>query len=262
MSPDIPAYASRGAGDTAVVMLHGVGGGKEAWSPQMEPLAAAGYLAVAWDAPGYGASPAIEPYDLAGIAHALERLLDALPARRCVLMGHSMGGMVAQEAVATFPDKIAGLVLSATSAAFGRADGTWQREFLAQRLGPLDAGRTMADLAPALVGGMVAPDADPAGVRTATDVMSRVPGETYRKALRAIVTFDGRAALPSIRVPTLAIAGARDATAPPAVMEKMAARIPGAEYRVLAGCGHLANLERPAAFNEIVLAWLRRHFAA
>jgi pimeloyl-ACP methyl ester carboxylesterase len=262
MSPDIPAYASRGAGDTAVVMLHGVGGGKEAWSPQMEPLAAAGYLAVAWDAPGYGASPAIEPYDLAGIAHALERLLDALPARRCVLMGHSMGGMVAQEAVATFPDKIAGLVLSATSAAFGRADGTWQREFLAQRLGPLDAGKTMADLAPALVGGMVAPDADPAGVRTATDVMSRVPGETYRKALRAIVTFDGRAALPSIRVPTLAIAGARDATAPPAVMEKMAARIPGAEYRVLAGCGHIANLERPRSFNEVVLAWLRERFGS
>jgi pimeloyl-ACP methyl ester carboxylesterase len=92
--------------------------------------------------------------------------------------------------------------------------------------------------------------------------MARVPGATYRKALHALVRFDRRGALASIRMPTLVIAGERDANAPPAVMEKMAARIAGAEYRALAGCGHLANLERPRAFNELVLAWLGRHFAA
>jgi pimeloyl-ACP methyl ester carboxylesterase len=258
----VPAYARRGAGDTAVVMLHGVGGGAAAWTPQLEAFTSAGFLAVAWDAPGYGASAVVEPYDMAGLARALERLLDELSARRCVLMGHSMGGMVAQEALATFPDRIDGVVLSGTSPAFGKPDGDWQREFLAQRLGPLDAGRTMADLAPALVAGMVGPDAGPAGVRLATDVMARVPADTYRKALHALVRFDRRDALGAIRIPTLVVAGERDANAPPGVMEKMAARIPGAEYRVLAGCGHLANLERPAAFNEIVLAWLRRHFAA
>jgi pimeloyl-ACP methyl ester carboxylesterase len=258
----IPAHVVRGAGDTAVVMLHGVGGGASAWTPQLDAFAAAGYLAVAWDAPGYGATAAVEPYDVSRLAHALAGLLDALPARRRVLLGHSMGGMVAQEAVAAFPDRIDGLVLSATSPAFGKADGTWQRGFLAQRLGPLDAGRTMADLAPALVAGMIGPDAAPAGVALATEVMARVPGETYRKALHAIVRFDRRDALGAIRVPTLVVAGERDVNAPPAVMEKMAARVAGAEYRMLAGCGHLANLERPRAFNDLVLAWLARHFAA
>jgi pimeloyl-ACP methyl ester carboxylesterase len=257
-----PAHASHGSGEIAVVMLHGVGGGREAWAPQLDAIAAAGYRAVAWDAPGYGSSGLIEPYDMAGLARALEPLLDALPARRRVLIGHSMGGMVAQEAAATFPGKVDGLVLSATSPAFGKADGAWQQEFLAKRLGPLDAGQTMADLAPALVAGMIGPDAEPAGVRLATEVMGRVPGDTYRKALHAIVRFDRRAALGAIRVPTLLIAGSNDANAPPAVMEKMAARIAGAEYRMLAGCGHLANLERPGAFNDIVLAWLARHFAA
>jgi pimeloyl-ACP methyl ester carboxylesterase len=257
----VPAHISRGSGELAVVMLHGVGGGKEAWTPQLEPIASAGHRAVAWDAPGYGASPSIEPYDIAGLARALERLIDSLAARRCVLLGHSMGGMVAQEAVAAFPAKIAGLILSGTSPAFGKADGAWQREFLDKRLGPLDAGQTMADLAPALVAGMVGPDAEPAGVRLATQVMVRVPGDTYRKALHAIVRFDRRDALDAIRVPALLIAGSNDANAPPAVMERMAARIAGAEYRVLAGCGHLANLERPGAFNDIVLAWLARHFA-
>lgn len=258
----VPAHVVRGAGETAVVMLHGVGGGASAWTPQFDAFAAAGYLAVAWDAPGYGATAAVEPYDVSSLARALAELLGALPARRRVLLGHSMGGMVAQEAIAAFPDRIDGLVLSATSPAFGKADGTWQQAFLAKRLGPLDAGGTMADLAPALVAGMVGPDAKPAGVALATEVMARVPGETYRKALQAIVRFDRRDALGAIRVPTLVVAGERDANAPPAVMEKMAARIAGAEYRVLAGCGHLANLERPRAFNDLVLAWLARHFAA
>lgn len=258
----VPAHIARGAGATAVVMLHGVGGGKEAWAPQLDAIAEAGYFAAAWDAPGYGASALIEPYDMSGLARALERLIDSLAAARVVLMGHSMGGMVAQEALAAFPGRIAGLILSATSPAFGRADGAWQRAFLAKRLAPLDAGKTLADLAPALVAGMTGPDAEPAGVQLATEVMSRVPGDTYRKALHAIVCFDRRDALGSIRVPTLAIAGSRDANAPPAVMEMMAARIRGAEYRVLEGCGHLANLERPRAFNDIVLAWLSRHFAA
>lgn len=243
-------------------MLHGVGGGAAAWTRQLDAFAAAGYLAVAWDAPGYGATPPIEPYDVAGVARALERLLDALPARRRVLVGHSMGGMIAQEAIAAFPAKVDGLVLSATSPAFGKPGGDWQREFLAQRLGPLDAGRTMADLAPALVAGMVGPDAESAGVTLATGVMARVSSDTYRSALRAIVGFDRRDALAAIRVPTLALAGERDPAAPPAVMEKMAARIAGAEYRVLAGCGHLANLERPRAFNDVVLDWLARRFGA
>ena len=258
----VPAYVSRGSGDTAVVMLHGIGGGAAAWTPQLDAVAGAGYLAVAWDAPGYGASAPVEPYDMPNLARLLERLLDALPARRRVLMGHSMGGMVAQEAVAAFPRKVDGLVLSATSPAFGKPDGAWQQAFLAQRLGPLDAGRAMAELAPALVAAMGGPDAEPAGVKVAAELMARVPAETYRRALHAIVGFDRRDALAAIRVPTLAIAGERDANAPPAVMEKMAARIPGAEYRVLAGCGHLANLERPRSFNELVLAWLGRHFAA
>jgi pimeloyl-ACP methyl ester carboxylesterase len=58
----------------------------------------------------------------------------------------------------------------------------------------------------------------------------------------------------------LAVAGRHDATAPPAVMEKMAQKIRGAEYALLPGCGHLANLERPRAFDDAVLGWLARRF--
>ena len=255
-----PAYLSRGAGGTAIVMLHGVGGGKDAWAGQLESFAAAGHRAVAWDAPGYGESVTIDPYDMAGLAHALEHLLDAIGAERVVLLGHSMGGMIVQAAAAAFPQRIAGLILSATSPAFGKPDGAWQHAFLRQRLGPLDAGKTMADLAPALVAALVAPDAEPGGVRLATDVMARVPSDTYRRALAALVGFDLRAALPAIAMPVLALAGEHDTTVPPAVMARMAEKIPGADYLVLPGCGHLANLERPHAFDAAILGWLEHRF--
>jgi 3-oxoadipate enol-lactonase len=253
-----PASVARGTGDTAIVMLHGVGGGKEVWAPQLNALAGAGYRAVAWDMPGYGETPAIEPYEMAGLARALERLLDTLEASRAVLLGHSMGGMVAQEAMTLFPEKVAGLILSCTSAAFGKPDGTWQNEFLRQRLAPLDAGGTMADLAPKLVADMIGVNPESTGVELAIKVMSRVSSETYRKALAAIAGFDRRGALGSIPVPTLALAGEHDRTAPPALMKKMADKIPGADYVFLGSCGHLANLERPTAFNEAVLGWLER----
>lgn len=256
----VPAFVERGAGATAVVMLHGVGGGKDAFAPQMAPFAAAGYRAVAWDMPGYGESSAIEPYDIPGLAAALLRLLDALDAARVVLLGHSMGAMVAQEAIVLAPGRLAGLVLSATSPAFGKPDGAWQQAFLAERLGPLDAGGTMGDVAARLVPGMVGEGGAPEGAALAAAIMSRVPPATYRAALHALMGFDRRAALPAIRVPALVVAGERDPAAPAAVMEKMAARIPGAAYVVLPRAGHLANLEQPQAFNAAVLAFLQQHF--
>jgi 3-oxoadipate enol-lactonase len=257
MTEAIPAYLARGEGEPVVFLLHGIGGGKGYWGPQLDALARAGYRTIAWDMPGYGDSEPIEPYTLLELARALGRLVDRIAPKRAVLLGHSMGGMVALEAWALFPHKIAGLILSGTSPAFGRPDGAWQQEFLRQRLGPLDAGRSMADLAPRLVRSMVAPDADSTAVEFAEKVMSAVPPTTYREALHALMSFDRRALLPSISVPTLALAGEVDPNASPAVMQKMAEKIPGAMYECLPRTGHLASVERPAPFNDSVVRFLK-----
>lgn len=256
----LPAHISRGEGQVAVFLLHGIGGGKSGWPWQLEALARAGYHAVAWDMPGYGQSDPVAPYTLERLAVALERLIEHVGAPRNILLGHSMGGMVAQEACALFPQRVHGLILSGTSPAFGRPDGAWQQEFLRQRLRPLDEGQRLPDLAPGLVAGIVAPGADPAGVALAIEVMSAVPAATYRAALAALVQFDRRASLPAIGVPTLVLAGEHDGNAPPAVMQKMAERIPGARYQCLPGAGHLASMERPRLFNEAVLRFLAEHF--
>jgi pimeloyl-ACP methyl ester carboxylesterase len=149
-------------------------------------------------------------------------------------------------------------VLACTSPAFGNADGDFQKRFVGDRIGPLDAGKTMADLAPALVQRMIGPAAAPAGSAYAVQIMSAVPPPTYRAAVRCLVTFDERASLSGIRVPVLCLAGEADQTAPAKVMERMAARIPGARFASLPGAGHLPNLETPDAFDDAILEFLRQ----
>jgi 3-oxoadipate enol-lactonase len=259
MSP-LPFYVEQGQGDTAVFMLHGVGGGHAAFDTTAMVLPQHGYRTIAWDAPGYGASAPIDPLDMPGLARSLSRLIQHVGAPRNVILGHSMGGMIAQELMATDASGIDGLILFATSPAFGKPGGDWQREFLQNRFAALDADLGMAGLAGVLVGGMMALGT-PAHVRSgAIAMMSAVPQTTYRAALTAIVGFNRLDNLPRIKVPTLCLACDEDKTAAPAVMEKMASMIAGASYQCLPHAGHLGNLEQPAAFNTAVLQFLQQHF--
>ena len=256
----IPNYFEQGTGDTAVFLLHGVGGGQQAWAQTLTALAAHGYRAIAWDAPGYGGSALVEPYTTLELARSLHQLIVHVGARRNVVLGHSMGGLIAQEAFALAPRNIHGLILFATSPAFGKPGGDWQQQFLQSRFAPLDAGAGMAGLAPDLVRGMFAPGASNADMAAAVAVMSGVPVATYRAALSAIVSFNRLDNLPNINVPTLCLACELDKNAAPLVLEKMAARIAGAEYVCLPGVGHLGNMEQPGAFNAAVLKFLSLHF--
>ena len=251
----LPTFSTLGGGPT-VLMLHGIGGGHLSFAPQVETLASSGYRAVAWDMPGYGHSAPIEPYTFKGLAASCIALIESLKCGDVTLVGHSMGGMVAQEVVARRPELVSKLVLAGTSPSFGKPDGDWQRGFIAQRTAPLDAGLTMAQLAARLVPEMTGPQALPEGLKLATHCMSLVNPSTYRRALEALVTFDRRANLPNIAVPTLLIAGEHDHNAPPAVMKKMAGSIPRSTYIELAGVGHLQNLEAPDDFDGLVLNFL------
>jgi 3-oxoadipate enol-lactonase len=251
----LPTFTTLGAGPT-VLMLHGIGGGHLSFAPQVESFASSGWRAVAWDMPGYGHSAPIEPYTFKGLAESCITLIESLRCEHVVLVGHSMGGMVAQEVVARRPELVSRLVLCGTSPAFGKPDGDWQRAFIAERTAPLDAGRSMADLAETLVPQMVGPGSLPEGVRLATHCMGTVPAATYRRALECIVTFDRRASLPHILVPTLLVAGEHDRNAPPAVMKKMAGAIPHSTYIEMKGIGHLLNLEAPDEFDALVLNFL------
>ena len=241
----------------AVVFIHGIGGSARAWAGQMASFRAAGLTPVALDLPGYGGRPPVTAMDFEGLAEDVEEFIAQSRVRRPVLVGHSMGGMVAQTMLRRRPDAYAAAVLACTSPAFGNADGEFQKKFVADRLGPLDAGKTMADLAPKMVERMMGPRPDPAGRALAIDVMGAVPADTYRAAVRCLVAFDERANLARIAIPALCLAGEKDPNAPAQVVERMAGKIPAARYVCLAGVGHLPNLEAPAAFDAAVLGFLQ-----
>jgi 3-oxoadipate enol-lactonase len=240
----------------AVVFVHGIGGSARVWAAQIATFAAAGYTPVALDLPGYGGRPPVAAMRFEDVAADVEARIAERSLHRPVLVGHSMGGMIAQTALRRRPDGYAAVVLACTSPAFGSADGAFQKKFVADRLGPLDAGKTMAELAPGMVERMIGPAADPAGRARAVETMSAVPAETYRAAVRCLVGFDERANLGRIAVPVLCLAGEKDPNAPAAVMQRMAGKIPDAKYVCLPGVGHLPNLEAPAAFDAAILGFL------
>ncbi len=248
------------AGGPAGLVVDGGGGGRHGWGPIGQALAQAGHDALAVDLPGYGLSPAIRPYDLAGLAAAVQRQIDELGQGPAVLVGHSMGGMVAQEVAARAPSCVAALVLAGTSPAFGKPDGDWQRGFVASRCAPLDAGIGMAGLAAQLVPTMVASGLAGDRLAAAVALMSAVPEATYRDAVAALVAFDRRADLARLAVPTLVATGEHDRTAPPLVAQRMAERIAGARLAIVPGAGHLLPIEAPQAFGALLLAFLSRHF--
>jgi 3-oxoadipate enol-lactonase len=262
-------YTTQGTGDTAVFLLHGVGGGHSTWAATQNALAQHGYQAVAWDMPGYGNSDSITPYTTAALAQSLHQLIAHIGAQRNVLLGHSMGGMVAQEALASGPQanhSIDAAIFYATSPAFGKPGGHWQQQFLNDRFAPLDAGKGMATLAHDVVLSMFAhadlsaPSQAPltAAIAAAQHSMAAVPEATYRAALSAIVSFNQLDNLPHISIPTLCLAAEHDRNAPPAVMQKMAAHIPSANYICIPGCSHLAHIEQPEIFNQAVLNFLQQ----
>src|SRR6185503_17459513 len=166
------------------------------------------------------------------------------------------GGMVVQTMLRRRPDDYSAAVLSCTSPAFGSPAGDFQKKFVADRLAPLEAGRTMAQIAPEAAAGLMGPTADPAGRALFIEQYALTPETTYRAAVQCLVTFDERANLPAIKVPTLCLAAEHDRNAPPPVLEKMAGKIPGAYYLCLSGLGHMPNLEAPAAFDGAIFNFL------
>jgi pimeloyl-ACP methyl ester carboxylesterase len=242
---------------TPVVFLHGIGGGAKSFAPQIASFAGAGYQPVALDLPGYGDRTPVKAMSFEALAEDVEFTLAKSRLERPVLVGHSMGGMVVQSLLRRRPDGYAAAVLSCTSPAFGNPAGDFQKKFIADRLAPLDAGQSMADAAPRAADGIMGPNPDPAGRALFIEQYAAVPEATYRAAVQCLVTFDERANLAAIKVPVLCLAAEHDRNAPPAVVEKMASKIPGAHYVCLKGLGHMPNLEAPAAFDAVIFNFLK-----
>ena len=257
----LPDYQVSGHGDTTVYLLHGAYGSKEYWRFTVQALTQAGYRVVAWDAPGYGISPVPENMTIPGLAASFNTLVEHTRSRRTVVLGHSMGGMVAQKAYDLAPHTMDALVLSATAHTFNHSGPEWQAHFLKTRVAPLTSGRTIREYAPDMLRTMMGPGASGPIVDHILYNVQLMDSAGFQAAVKALAQYFEEDVIARVKIPSLCIAGELDTTCPAVVMRKMATLANG-EFHVMQGVGHYGWGERPDEYHGKVLDFLRRHVPA
>lgn len=251
------AFDRMGEGET-VLFLHGIGGNRTNWRDQLQIFAKT-CRAVAWDARGYGASDDYEgPLDFGDFARDIVRLLDYLDTETAHLVGLSMGGRIALDFVARFPDRAASLTLSGTRASFAQRTEEERETFLRLRKKPLvEDGKTPADIAPTVARTLMGSRSTEVHFAQLVESIAALRTDSYVKTIDASTYYDRSAALEAIRVPTLLVYGGDDRLNSPALGREIAGQIAGARFVEIPDAGHLCNIEAPAEFNSAVLDFLQ-----
>ena len=242
---------------TPLVLVHGFMGGSGQWAPQA-PLAD-GREVIALDLPGYGGNAHLPPIDRIG--DFADWMLDALSKRgvaRFDLLGHSMGGMIAQEMIARAPARVRRLVLYGTGAA-GDLPGRFESfETSRARAAADGAAVTARRIAATWFLGNATAAEYPACAAIAEQ--STLPA--ILAGLNAMQSWSRVASLPDIRVPTLILWGDGDRTYRWAQTQELWQAIPDCQLAVVPGCAHAVHMERPDIFNRLVGGFLDAHETA
>ncbi|SFI93917.1 Pimeloyl-ACP methyl ester carboxylesterase [Amycolatopsis sacchari] len=245
----LPVSYEPGTG-TALVFLHYWGGSGETFAPVAERLP--GRPVVRYDQRGWGAARELPgPYGLTQLADDALRVVDELGLSRYVLIGHSMGGKVAQLVAARRPDGLAGLVLVAPAPPRPAEVSAEEREALAHAY---DNAETVT----AALDHVLTHRALPDPARVVADSLN-VTTEARLAWPRHGIIEDIADTVAAIEVPVLVLAGEHDQVDPPAVLaERLLPVLPTATMSVLRDTGHLSPLEVP----DEVAAHVERFVAA
>lgn len=236
-----------GADDAAIpiLFLHGVGSDKSVWAPQLDHFGRQ-RRAIAIDYPGYGESVLRPGATREDFAAAAIEALDALDIHRAIICGLSLGGVVAIAMHHLAPSRCAALILADSFAVHPEGEAIFKRAVDASLAMPM--GQLAESRAPLLLGA-AAIDA----VRSEViETMARIDPEAYRLGAAAVWLADQRERAAAIDVPTLVLVGDEDRITPPELSHELAALVRGATIEVIAGAGHLANIEQAHAFNAAV----------
>ena len=246
------SYREAGAGPP-LLLMHGIGGNSRSWRHQLAGLAD-GFRVIAWDAPGYGESARRSP-TLSGYAGAVADLLSVLGVDCAHVLGHSMGGVVAQSVAGLMPGLVGRLILSGTFTGDAAASGTPLGERLTGRLE--DRRRlTPEAFGQARAAAMLASAAQPATRAEAAGIAGEVPYEGLLDGCRLLHHADTRPLLTGLSIPVLVIVGAEDGIVPPAKSEAIVALVPSCRTARITAAGHAAYLERPEHYNAVVREFL------
>lgn len=254
------AYRESGEGE-AIVLLHGISSGAASWEPVAPQLA--GFRLLAWDAPGYGDSQPLAEAEPSAAEYAarLDAWLDALGIERCVLVGHSLGSMMASAYAARRPERLAGVVLADPAQGYRDADEA-KRDSIYRSRWTLLAEQGHDAYAAARAPRLLRDDADEADIARVREGMRRLHVEGFAQASWMLAHDALEAYLPEgLPVPATVLCGDEDAITPPAASRDLAERL-GLPYRDIPGAGHASYIDAPAAFAAAVDAFARPLLAA
>jgi 3-oxoadipate enol-lactonase len=239
-----------------IVFSNSLGTDLAMWDQQV-PTLAQKFRVLRYDMRGHGLSSVTPgPYSIAGLAQDVVGLLDALKIERAHFCGISIGGAIGQWLGMNATDRFQSLVLSDTAARIGTADG-WNT-----RIKNVREGGT-ASVADAVVSRWFTEDfakKSPQTVEATREMLLHTSPEGYVACCMALREMDQRETVARVSVPTLVIAGTKDAVTTPADARFLVERIKGAEYAEL-NAAHLSNIEDADAFTQALMNFLNKQEA-
>lgn len=244
-----------GESGPAIVLVHGLGGSRRTWS-ELAPLLASEARVVVPDLRGCGGtSRGTSPWTLAQAADDIAGVAAALGLGRYVLVGHSLGGVIAQELLTRHRPEIAGAVLISTSSRLSaKATENWLRlaDTVLQR-GISDSPASQArGFAEAYASEHPEVLAEHARIAAATDQA------VYSEQARAASSYDFTSALASVTCPVLILQGLADRLTPPGGSVLLQRAMPAhSRLEMIEGAGHNLPIEMPATVARLVLEFAR-----
>jgi 3-oxoadipate enol-lactonase len=238
-----------------LVLVNSLGSDLRLWDG-IVPTLAERYRVFRFDKRGHGLSDTPPGhYRMSDLAGDLASLMDRLATGPAIVIGISIGGMIAQGLAVARPELVRALVLMDTGHRIGDA-ATW-----GERMGAIEAGGIEA-IADAVISRWL-PDAwramHPGEVRLWRNMLTRTPVAGYLGCCAALRDADLTDDVHKIIRPTLCLCGGEDLATPPALMEALTARLPEGRLVVIEGSGHLPLIDQPARVLAEVGGFLREH---
>ncbi len=236
-----------------IVFLHGWGQSRQIWYRQMETFPDAIFL----DLPGHGSNHEEET----NISDWIESVAAQLPDQPSVMVGWSLGGMIAMQLALQCPEKIAALVLISTTPSFCRqknwAFGCSHEWFEAFESGiKNNASKTISRFFALMLHGDAMDRSEYNQIaKNAIDASMQPSTTTLRTGLDYLATTDLRKTVRDIQQPTLILHGDNDAIIPASAGQSLAESIPHAIYHLFKQCGHAPFLTQHTTFNATVETW-------
>lgn len=244
-------YRRAGSG-TPLVLVHGFLGGSQQWLPEIAVLSPL-FDVIAPDLPGFGAAcDAAGCASIEEMADSVIALLDSVDIGSFSLLGHSMGGMVAQDIARKVPERVARLMLHATGALGLMPDRFEPIETSKQRLDDDGISSTSARI----VATWFVDGADATGYTSLAAIGASANPAAALSALDAMAAWDGRAHLDALTMPTLVIWGEKDRSYRWPQIELLWRTLPNAGLAVIPWAAHAAHLEKPTVFRAFLADFL------